>query len=230
MKSVLDFVAALVALLLLSPLFLVVAIAIKCDSRGPVFFTQERIGRNGKHFRCVKFRSMRLEARHDVAGYEYGNVDEYITKTGAFLRKHSIDELPQLFNVLAFQMSLIGFRPAQPSETVLNDERERLQVYQVMPGITGWAQVNGRDLIAAHPAKKAELDAYYVRKFSLWLDIKIFFMTIAQVFKGEDVVEGVVDETEEEKKEAALPEAENPSSSHALEGLEKQEWSEGDAV
>lgn len=191
-KAVADFVIALIALIILSPLFLIVAIAIKIDSKGPVFFKQDRIGKNGKLFKCVKFRSMSQDARHDVAGYEYAEVNSYITKVGAFLRKTSIDELPQLFNMLTFKMSLIGYRPSQANEKELNDAREGYNMYQIRPGITGWAQVNGRDVLAAHPTKKAEFDAYYLQRYSLWLDIKIFFMTIAKVFKSEDVEEGVV--------------------------------------
>jgi O-antigen biosynthesis protein WbqP len=188
-----DFLIALIALIVLSPLFIIVAIAIKIDSPGPVFFVQKRIGKNGKLFNCIKFRSMSVDARHDVAGYEYENVSSYVTKTGAFIRKFSIDELPQFFNILTFRMSLIGFRPSQENETELNTARESYDMYQVRPGISGWAQVNGRDVLAANPKKKAEYDAYYLEHFSLWLDIKIFFMTIVKVFKSDDVVEGVIE-------------------------------------
>lgn len=192
-KAVMDFIIALIALIVLFPLFIIVAIAIKIDSPGPVFFVQKRIGKNGKLFNCIKFRSMSVDARHDVAGYEYENVQSYVTKTGAFIRKFSIDELPQFFNILTFKMSLIGFRPSQENETELNNAREGYDMYQVRPGISGWAQVNGRDVLAANPKKKADFDAYYLEHFSLWLDIKIFFMTIIKVFKSDDVVEGVID-------------------------------------
>lgn len=192
-KAIMDFLIALIALIVLSSLFIIVAIAIKIDSPGPVFFVQKRIGKNGKLFNCIKFRSMSVDARHDVAGYEYENVSSYVTKTGAFIRKFSIDELPQFFNILTFRMSLIGFRPSQENETELNTARESYDMYQVRPGISGWAQVNGRDVLAANPKKKAEYDAYYLEHFSLWLDIKIFFMTIVKVFKSDDVVEGVIE-------------------------------------
>ena len=192
-KAIMDFLIALIALIVLIPLFIIVAIAIKIDSPGPVFFVQKRIGKDGKLFNCMKFRSMSVDARHDVAGYEYENVSSYVTKTGAFIRKFSIDELPQIFNILTFKMSLIGFRPSQESETELNNARESYDMYQVRPGISGWAQVNGRDVLAANPKKKAEYDAYYLEQFSLWLDIKIFFMTIFKVFKSDDVVEGVIE-------------------------------------
>lgn len=191
-KAAADFFVAAVSLVLLSPLFAIVAIAIKADSKGPVFFAQERIGKNGKIFKCIKFRSMYTSAKHDVAGYEYADADTYITKVGAWLRKYSIDELPQLFNMLTFKMSLIGYRPSQQNETELNDARENYDMYQIRPGITGWAQVNGRDVLAAQPTKKAAFDNYYLEHFSLWLDIKIFFMTIFKVFRGADVKEGVI--------------------------------------
>lgn len=203
-KAIMDFFIALIALIVLSPLFIVVAIAIKIDSRGPVFFVQKRIGKNGKLFNCVKFRSMSVDARHDVAGYEYANVQAYVTKVGAVIRKLSIDELPQLFNLLTFKMSLIGFRPAQENETELNTAREGYNVYQIRPGISGWAQVNGRDVLAAQPKKKAEFDCYYVDHFSLWMDIKIFFLTLVRVFKSDDVVEGVIETSTEGSNEVAI--------------------------
>ncbi len=202
LKCVADFVIALLAIIILSPVFIITAIAIKVDSKGPVFFCQKRIGKNNKEFNCIKFRSMSVEARHDVAGYEYGEVNAYITKVGRFIRKTSIDELPQFFCILMGKMSLIGYRPSQRSETSLNEAREKYNVYQLRPGISGWAQVNGRDVLAAHPEQKAMYDAYYLKRFSLWLDIKIFFMTIVKVFKSDSVQEGVI----EEKKENQDPE------------------------
>ena len=201
-KSWMDFFVALIAISLLWPLFLIVAIAIKIDSPGPVFFVHKRIGRNGKLFNCIKFRSMSVEARPDIAGYEYKGVDSYVTKVGAFIRKVSIDELPQLFNILTFKMSLIGYRPSQPSEQELNEARESYNMYQLVPGVSGWAQVNGRDILAANPKKKAEYDAYYLQHFSFWLDVKIFFMTIVKVFKRNDIVEGVVESSQDEVDEA----------------------------
>ena len=195
-KAIMDFFVALLALIILTPLFIIVAIAIKIDSRGPIFFVQKRIGKNGKLFNCLKFRSMFIDAKHDIAGYEYENASSYVTKVGAFIRKFSIDELPQLFNILTFNMSFIGFRPSQENETELNTVRESYNMYQIRPGISGWAQVNGRDILAAQPKKKAEYDAYYLRHFSFWLDVKIFFMTFVKVFKSDDVVEGVVEDTQ----------------------------------
>lgn len=200
-KAAMDFVIALIALIVLIPLFLIVAVAIKLDSRGPVFFVQKRIGRGGKLFRCVKFRTMTTDANHDVAGYEYAEVTSYITRVGRVLRKLSIDELPQLFNMLTFRMSLIGYRPSQSVETELNTAREGYDMYQIAPGITGWAQVNGRDLLAARPTKKAAFDAYYLEHFSLLLDVKIFFLTIKTVLSPSNVTEGVCSEEETKEEE-----------------------------
>lgn len=205
-KAIMDFFIALIALIVLSPLFIVVAIAIKIDSRGPVFFVQKRIGKNGKLFNCVKFRSMSVDARHDVGadGSDYANIASYITKVGAVIRKLSIDELPQLFNLLTFKMSLIGFRPSLENQTELNEAREGYNMYQIRPGISGWAQVNGRDVLAANSKKKAEFDCYYLDHFSLWLDIKIFFITIIKVFKSDDVVEGAVETSTEDNNEVVI--------------------------
>lgn len=196
-KAFMDFWIALISLILLSPLFLIVAIAIKVDSKGPVFFVQKRIGRKGKLFNCIKFRSMSTDARPDVAGYEYANVASYVTKVGNILRKLSIDELPQLINILTFKMSLIGYRPSQSCEEELNNAREMYGVHQLVPGISGWAQVNGRDILAANPTKKAEFDAYYLSHFSIWLDIKIFFKTIINVFRGDDIIDGIINKADD---------------------------------
>ena len=217
-KAIADFLMALIALIVLCPLFIIVAIAIKVDSKGPVFFLQNRIGQNGKLFKCVKFRSMAQDAKHDVASHEFSGVDSYITKVGKVIRKLSIDELPQIFNILAFQMSWIGFRPALPNQTDLDEMRKQLSVYQLKPGISGWAQVNGRDVLAASSKKKAEFDGYYVKRFSLWLDIKIFFMTIGKVFSSADVQEGVVN-TSDGDEAVALDET---NVNCALEKEEKQ--------
>lgn len=194
-KAVCDFFIALIALIILSPLFLIVAIAIKIDSKGPVFFVQKRVGKNGKEFKCVKFRSMSEKANHNLAGYEYADAESYMTSVGKVIRKLSIDELPQLFNLLTFKMSLIGYRPSQNNEIELNQAREKLGVYGIVPGITGWAQINGRDVLAAHPTLKARYDAYYLHNMSLWLDIKIFFLTVFKIIKKSDISEGVIDGT-----------------------------------
>lgn len=190
-KSVLDFIIAIVALAILSPLFLIVAVAIKIDSKGPIFFIQKRIGKNGKEFNCVKFRSMSIKAKHDCPTYEYDGVESYITRVGKVIRLLSIDELPQLFNVITFKMYLISYRPVVPFETELNDTRAAFNLYQIKPGLTGWAQVNGRDVLAAHPTLKAKYDAYYLENLSPWLDVKVFFLTILKILKKADISEGV---------------------------------------
>ena len=214
-KAIADFCIAFVALLILIPVFIITAVAIKIDSKGPVFFVQKRVGKDGKEFNCVKFRSMAQNARHDVAGYEYADVQSYITRVGKFIRKTSIDELPQLFCLLTFKMSLIGYRPSQSNEYELNEAREAHNMYQIRPGISGWAQVNGRDVLAAQPKKKAAFDAYYLEHISLWLDIKIFFMTIVAVLGHSGIAEGEIkvaadsgsseaSESTETKEEAAV--------------------------
>lgn len=199
-KRIMDFLIALVALIILSPIFLVTAIAIVIDSKGHVFFTHKRIGKNNEDFTCIKFRSMSKDARHDIAGYEYGEVNSFITKVGKFIRKTSIDELPQLYCLLTGKMSLIGYRPSQRSEHELNNAREKYNVYQVRPGITGWAQVNGRDALAANPKLKAKYDAYYLEHFSFKLDVKIFFITIKKVLMHSDIEEGVVTNNDKNTK------------------------------
>lgn len=199
-----DFLIALTALIILIPFFVIIAIIIKIDSPGPVFFAQERIGKDGKHFKCIKFRSMFVDARHDVAGYEYDGVQDQITGCGRIIRKLSIDELPQLFNVLTFKMSLIGFRPSQPCEIELNEARESYGMYQIRPGISGWAQVNGRDILAANPKEKAKYDRYYMMHMSPWLDIKILFLTVGKVIQKNDVVDGPTKSTEKPTENANL--------------------------
>lgn len=191
-KRVLDFLASIVGIVLCVIPSLFIALAIKIEDGGPVFFKHKRIGRNGKEFVCVKFRSMSVNARHDIAGYQYSGVESQITKVGHFLRKTSLDELPQLISLFSGDMSLIGYRPSQKAEVELNTAREKCNLYQIRPGITGWAQVNGRDVLAAHPTLKAEYDAYYLRHISFKLDVKIFFMTIKSVFWHTDFEEGVV--------------------------------------
>ena len=179
-KAVCDFFIALIALIILSPLFLIVAIAIKIDSKGPVFFVQKRVGKNGKEFKCVKFRSMSEKANHECPSYEYSGVESYITRVGKFIRKLSIDELPQLYNILNGKMYLISYRPVVPNEIELHEAREKFAVYQIRPGLTGWAQVNGyrgdTSII-----KRIEHDLYYIENWTLGLDFKIMFLT---VFKG----------------------------------------------
>ena len=190
-KSFFDILIAFVALVILLPLFIIIGIAVKIDSKGPVFFVFNRVGKNGKDFKCYKFRSMSITAKPDSASNEFVQMSK-ITKVGKFIRKTSIDELPQLINVLFGQMNLIGYRPVLRNETLLNKIRTDYGVYQLKPGITGYAQVNGRDLLGDDPKKKASLDAYYLKNISLWLDIKILFKTVIVVLKREGNIDGKI--------------------------------------
>lgn len=178
-KRFADIIISIVALILLSPIFIITAIAIKIDSKGPVLFKQKRVGKNGKIFTCYKFRSMKMDAPHECATSLLNETKDPYTKVGKVIRRLSVDELPQLFCVLFNTMSIIGYRPLIVSEEKCNDMRMRLGVFDMKPGITGFAQVCGRDDV--HYKNKALLDAEYVKKASLWFDIKIFFKTIKVV-------------------------------------------------
>ena len=180
-KRSFDFFVSLICLLLFLPLMLLIAIAIKLDSRGPVIFKQERVGRNGKPFHCYKFRSMKITTPHDMPTSQMESPEKYVTRVGWVLRKLSLDELPQLFCCLSGKMSFIGPRPLVLNEMKCHDMRERLGVYRMRPGISGYAQVNGRDDV--YYKNKAIMDAQYVRDASLWLDFKLLFQTVAVVFK-----------------------------------------------
>ncbi|HAX82997.1 MAG TPA: lipid carrier--UDP-N-acetylgalactosaminyltransferase [Ruminococcaceae bacterium] len=187
MKRVLDFLISLFALIIFSPLFLIVSVGVMISDGTPILFRQKRVGKNNELFEIYKFRTMR-KGTENVASNELEDADSKITKFGRILRATSIDELPQLFNILNGTMSLIGPRPLIPEETEIRELRNKYNVYSVRPGITGWAQVNGRDNVSAE--KKALLDKEYVEKQSLMFDIKIFFMTIHQVLRREGVNEG----------------------------------------
>lgn len=187
MKRVLDFIISLFALIILSPLFLIVSVCILISDGSPVFFRQKRVGKNNELFEIYKFRTMK-RGTENVASNDLSDANVKITKFGKILRATSIDELPQFLNILNGTMSLIGPRPLIPEETEIRELRQKYNVYSVRPGITGWAQVNGRDNVSAE--KKALLDKEYVKKQSLMFDIKIFFMTIHQVLCRKDVNEG----------------------------------------
>lgn len=187
MKRVLDFIISLFALIILSPLFLIVSVCILISDGSPVFFRQKRVGKNNELFEIYKFRTMK-RGTENVASNDLSDANVKITKFGKILRATSIDELPQFLNILNGTMSLIGPRPLIPEETKIRELRQEYNVYSVRPGITGWAQVNGRDNVSAE--KKALLDKEYVEKQSLMFDIKIFFMTIHQVLCRKDVNEG----------------------------------------
>lgn len=187
-KRTLDLIIAALALIILSPVLLVLALLIKLDSSGPVFFTQRRIGKNKTYFNIYKFRTMKTDAPKDIPTHLLNNSDTVITRAGRFVRKTSLDELPQLINILKGEMSIIGPRPALWNQEDLIDERDKYGANALTPGLTGWAQINGRDELPI--AVKAALDGEYVRKISFWFDCKCFFGTIVQVFKGDGVVEG----------------------------------------
>ncbi len=178
-KRSFDIVISFTALILLSPLFVVVAVAVKIDSRGPVFFTHLRMGRNGKPFKCYKFRSMLVDAPRDLAKEEFSDRERYLTRVGRVLRRLSLDELPQLFCCLLGTMSLIGPRPVVLTETELIEARRALGAYAVRPGLSGYAQVRGRDDVCGR--NKAILDALYVKNASSWLDFKLLVLTVGCV-------------------------------------------------
>ncbi|MDY0277603.1 MAG: sugar transferase [Acholeplasma sp.] len=187
-KRFYDFVGALIGLVILSPLYLIIVLLIKLDSKGPILFKQKRIGRNKKHFNILKFRTMKIETPKDTPTHMLENPEQYITKMGKFLRKTSLDELPQIINIFKGDMSIIGPRPALWNQYDLIDERDKYDVHKLYPGLTGYAQTHGRDELSI--SEKAKLDGYYVKYISLILDIKIFISTIIAVFKASGIREG----------------------------------------
>ncbi|EGF09803.1 capsular polysaccharide biosynthesis protein Cps4E [Streptococcus sanguinis SK1057] len=187
-KRTLDIVLSFLGMIVLSPFFLLLVLAIKLDSKGPVLFKQKRIGLHKKHFYILKFRTMRIDTPKDTPTHLLENPEQWITKVGKFLRKTSLDELPQIWNIFVGDMSIIGPRPALWNQYDLIEERDRYGANDVLPGLTGWAQIHGRDELPI--AKKAELDGYYVQHLSFGLDVRCFFGTIKSVAKSEGVVEG----------------------------------------
>ena len=182
-KRISDLVFAVVGLAICLIPMLVIGILVKLDSKGPAIFKQERLGQNGKVFTIYKFRTMRVSAPKDVAAVLFTESDRYITRVGAFLRRTGIDELPQLWNILRGDMSFIGYRPLCLTEREINEERARLGVLSVRPGITGWAQVNGRNSIS--DKEKARLDAEYVCRLSLKLDLVCLLKTVTTILSSE---------------------------------------------
>ena len=187
-KRLLDFVLSLVAVIVLAIPMGIIAIWIKSDSPGPVFFKQRRVGRGKKHFNILKFRTMRGDTPHDVPTHLLKNADSYITKSGAFLRKTSLDELPQIYNILAGQMSNIGPRPALNNKYDQIEARDRVHANDIRPGLTGLAQVNGRDELPIDV--KARYDGEYAAHLTFGMDLKIFFHSFSYVFQRRGVVEG----------------------------------------
>lgn len=187
-KRLIDIILSLFGLILLSPVFLVLIVAIKIDSKGPVLFKQKRVGIYKSHFDILKFRTMRIDTPKDTPTHLLENPDQWITKVGKFLRKTSLDELPQIINIFKGQMSIIGPRPALWNQYDLIKERDKYGANDVPVGLTGWAQINGRDELSIEA--KAKLDGEYARKIGFFLDVKCFFGTIWSVLKSDGVVEG----------------------------------------
>ena len=187
-KQYLDIYLSLMALVFLSPFFLALMIAIKLDSPGPVLFKQKRVGIHKKHFYILKFRTMRTDTPKDMPTHLLKDPDQYITKVGKFLRKTSLDELPQIINILKGDMAIIGPRPALWNQYDLIEERDKYGANDILPGLTGWAQIHGRDELEI--PEKAKLDGYYVENLSFGLDVKCFFGTILSVLRSDGVVEG----------------------------------------
>ena len=187
-KRLIDIVLGFLGLVILSPLFLVLCIAVLIDDPGPVFFKQKRVGKGKTYFSLHKFRSMKMSTPHDTPTHLLENPDQYITRVGKFLRKTSLDELPQIWDILIGKMSIIGPRPALWNQEDLIAERDKYGANDVMPGLTGWAQINGRDELEI--PEKARLDGEYVEKMSFLFDLKCFLGTIVSVAKSDGVVEG----------------------------------------
>lgn len=194
LKRIIDIFLSFIGLVMVSPIYLIVAIAIKIDDPGPVFFTQKRVGRNKQYFKLHKFRSMKMATPHDVPTHMLDNPDQYITKVGRVARRLSIDELPQIWDIFVGNMSVIGPRPALWNQDVLTSERDKWGANDIKPGLTGWAQINGRDELEI--PIKAKLDGDYTKRIkkggidALRFDMRCFFGTIFSVLRSEGVVEG----------------------------------------
>lgn len=187
-KKAIDILLALIGIFLLWPFLIIIAIIIKLDSRGPVFFKQKRVGKDKRTFYILKFRTMKVDTPNDMPTHLLEDPEFFITRVGKVLRKTSLDEFPQIFNILKGEMSIIGPRPALWNQYDLIEEREKYGANSVYPGLTGWAQINGRDELPIDV--KAKLDGEYVNKIGVHMDIKCFFGTIISVIKHEGIVEG----------------------------------------
>ncbi|MYL69821.1 sugar transferase [Halobacillus litoralis] len=198
LKRSVDIILSAVSLIALTPLFIGLIFAIKIDSKGPILFKQKRIGVHTSHFNMLKFRTMKINTPKDTPTHLLENPDQYITRMGKFLRKTSLDELPQIWNIFTGQMSIIGPRPALWNQYDLIKEREKYGANDILPGLTGWAQINGRDELPIDV--KAKLDGEYVNKLGLWMDINCFIGTILSVIKSDGVVEGKKVPSNEEKR------------------------------
>ena len=197
-KRALDLLLSGLGLFVLSPLFLIISIAIKAEDPGPVFFRQKRVGIHKTYFNIVKFRSMRQDTPHDMPTHLLNDPQRWITKIGRFLRKTSLDELPQIAQIFTGKMSIIGPRPALWNQYDLIAQRDQYGANDITPGLTGWAQVNGRDELEIE--EKARLDGEYAQNISFGMDMKIFWMTVRNVLRGSGVVEGGPKEMKKEKE------------------------------
>lgn len=200
-KRILGFSIASVACIILTPVFILIMITIKLESQGPVFFKQKRVGVNKTYFDILKFRTMYIETPNDTPTHLLSDPDVYITRVGRILRKTSLDELPQLFNILKGEMAFVGPRPALWNQYDLIDEREKYNANSILPGLTGWAQINGRDELAIDI--KAKLDGYYVKKIGFLIDSYCFIATVFSVLRSEGVVEGSTTVNKKANKEVA---------------------------
>lgn len=202
-KRLLDILLSGCGIVLLTPVWIILALAIKIDDPGPILFRQKRIARNKRgekqFFTIYKYRSMKMSTPKDCPTHLLRDPEQYITKVGAFLRRTSLDELPQIFNIFMGHMSIIGPRPALWNQNDLYHEREKYNANDVKPGLSGWAQINGRDELPI--AVKAKLDGEYVRKMSFGFDVKCFFGTVGSVLRHDGVVEGGTGDGEKEKVE-----------------------------
>lgn len=187
-KRLLDIILSFAGMIILSPIILFFIVAIRIDSRGPVLFKQKRVGIHKKHFSILKFRTMKIDTPKDTPTHLLGNADQYITRVGKVLRKTSLDELPQIWNIFVGDMSIIGPRPALWNQYDLIEERDKYGANDVLPGLTGWAQINGRDELPIDV--KAKLDGEYIKKLSFRMDVKCFIGTIISVVRSDGVVEG----------------------------------------
>lgn len=195
MKRIFDFVMSLIAIILFSPVILIVALVVKFTSPGPILFKQRRIGKDNVEFYIYKFRTMRIDTPN-VPTHLLEKPEQWITPIGRFLRKTSLDELPQLFNILKGDMSIVGPRPALYNQLDLKEMRTKVGVHRIVPGLTGWAQINGRDEIPL--SLKVNLDEEYLERMSFFFDIKIIIMTVLSVLKSDGVQEGKAENNNEE--------------------------------
>lgn len=198
LKRVLDLMFAIPALILAAIPMLLICLLIRLEIHERAIFTQRRVGRNGKTFDCYKFRTMKMDAPRYCAKKDLADADSYITRTGKILRNTSIDELPQLINIVKGDMSFIGPRPLIPEETAVHEMRDKAGVYQLRPGISGYAQIHGRDMITDE--EKVRLDTFYLNHFSLRTDLEILLGTFLKVLRGDDIYQGTPQNAPENKK------------------------------